>query len=975
MSPRKRPTESRSRGNSPPEKRSCPPARMPDRDMRKPGSIPSPPASRRSSTTAPGPNIPTGPRSDQHRSINASERNDRPTRDVPVPGRDSRIPSPGSFGSGASTPVYHAAPTVPSMLPQAWESRPASHLTHVQQHEAATRTTSKPTMDSLRKLRARIKATASNAKAPSMSINTAAPNVVSVSIPSEDTFEKLKHEITELKKERLAMISRIDTLEQRSTDDHAGLRIKVEELFASCENFKRDKAKQEKDLQQVLSRQDTVETSTKDLPMLRTDVSSIQDWKKTVPTTVEVEKLLDNKSEQSKKLIEAASDRHNSLAGTVQGLQNFSNDMTAIQTWKKSMPTEPVTKDFVRQEIATKVKEAVQSSNDITEKELKKNEEELMKLSGKHSELRKRINQHVGPAEEAFECTKRHLVERIREVEVETKALRQGSTDADKSTREWKDKYPLQTAQVKDIQSEQSKLASRMDSLEKVALIPTMRSTPSCSSSDALVGSPSEPVGSTTSSPVQLGDKNKGPSKPSDASTNLTLVVTQIQGRLQQAEDQLRRLTSIETQVKSRESIASKLADLKKHMDKELANLRAESLHERVNDIDEAVAKIEVDMNNARLQISVLNEDVPRHFNEKFDPLKESVQQALDQISKNKMTQGENKEIQGKEIAAIQKSVTDLEARTQAAQSCATTAADVTAAQKQEVERLRQTLDEEKTISNRAVGELNGHLAAINGQMDALSLALRNLQDQYTNITTDDLHQKMVHWFLQHYPANNGQALHQIGVIRQDVARLQSQATQTAWIPSSLKGLQSRAAQTAWIPSSLKKLQPLLDTGNRSETSQEDLQKIENARKTADSASTTATSALSQVDVLKQQIESLEATCDEQRKVIQGLKDASSSCVNTPTVEDHNASLQEVRSQIKCIRETLNPHTKILETLEHAYMTFIKPNEAVFPFLAQIFITILQILGHLDDVNQNTAAREALQLDYTYDLRGLAKDL
>jgi predicted nucleic acid-binding Zn-ribbon protein len=66
--------------------------------------------------------------------------------------------------------------------------------------------------------------------------------------------------------------------------------------------------------------------------------------------------------------------------------------------------------------------------------------------------------------------------------------------------------------------------------------------------------------------------------------------------------------------------------------------------------------------------------------------------------------------------------------------------------------------------------------------MDVIKLGVRNLQDQYNNITTDDLHQRMAGWFLEQYPSDTANFLRRISGVEQELRRLHGHWQQVSWI-------------------------------------------------------------------------------------------------------------------------------------------------------------------------------------------------
>jgi chromosome segregation ATPase len=105
------------------------------------------------------------------------------------------------------------------------------------------------------------------------------------------------------------------------------------------------------------------------------------------------------------------------------------------------------------------------------------------------------------------------------------------------------------------------------------------------------------------------------------------------------------------------------------------------------------------------------------------------------------------------------------------------------------VEQLTQNLKQEmvqfttKITNEVALCEqgIASHKDTTTNAVDSISLAFRSLQDQYNNINTDVLHGKMVQWFLQAYPSNAANMVQQFASLQRDVQNLQNS---TKWITS-----------------------------------------------------------------------------------------------------------------------------------------------------------------------------------------------
>ncbi|EFQ96160.1 hypothetical protein PTT_02670 [Pyrenophora teres f. teres 0-1] len=205
----KRPLESRSRGNSPPDKRSRPPEPRPALQDRYANTIApavlSPPPSRKSSLAGLPQRALTGSRlsPEHHRPDAAGQRSLRQERgrDSPSLINNARNRSPSSIGSGASTPTRQAALPVPSMLPFA--------VSRQHQDEA----TGPIALQALRRLKARKKEIASHARAAVARQEESPAPATSTSKSHEVQLKVHQFDIAQLKKEREELTNRLKKIE------------------------------------------------------------------------------------------------------------------------------------------------------------------------------------------------------------------------------------------------------------------------------------------------------------------------------------------------------------------------------------------------------------------------------------------------------------------------------------------------------------------------------------------------------------------------------------------------------------------------------------------------------------------------------------------------------------------------------------------------------------------------------------------
>jgi DNA repair exonuclease SbcCD ATPase subunit len=169
--------------------------------------------------------------------------------------------------------------------------------------------------------------------------------------------------------------------------------------------------------------------------------------------------------------------------------------------------------------------------------------------------------------------------------------------------------------------------------------------------------------------------------------------------------------------------------------------------------------------------IEVLTDTLPNMLTKNFDPFKIQVHKDRD-LTNTKLEALEQR------VVALQQSSPALEETKVAIESLRQEIMPlqnlvINASQcAQDISSLKQQLLEKADAS------------AIDEHMNNFRHSFRVLQDQYNNLTTDELHGKMVHWILQHYPTSTATMQQQYASLLQDVREVHELYAQLSWIPS-----------------------------------------------------------------------------------------------------------------------------------------------------------------------------------------------
>ncbi|KAJ4990663.1 hypothetical protein SVAN01_03894 [Stagonosporopsis vannaccii] len=187
------------------------------------------------------------------------------------------------------------------------------------------------------------------------------------------------------------------------------------------------------------------------------------------------------------------------------------------------------------------------------------------------------------------------------------------------------------------------------------------------------------------------------------------------------------------------------------------------SLHQGFNNLEADVEAIDKGLHGVNTQVEAVSESVKSLFAEQFDPLKAHTEEQIKQLSQRLVQLSRSlNEIQDKakkaekECPASNFSAPQLKLVQDMVQD---------SAKATELKRLQEALgDLQKQVTH---GLFNGKQAN-----DTVKAAVRNLQDQYDNISTDDLYQKIARWIIQQYPTSMPNLIHRVETLEHEAAQV-----------------------------------------------------------------------------------------------------------------------------------------------------------------------------------------------------------
>jgi chromosome segregation ATPase len=313
----------------------------------------------------------------------------------------------------------------------------------------------------------------------------------------------------------------------------------------------------------------------------------------------------------------------------------------------------------------------------------------------------------------------------------------------------------------------------------------------------------------------------------------------------------------------------------------------------------------------------------------------------------------------------------------------------------QEMSSVKQELDQLRAVQNNVNGRQDHEMQGFKNQLaakqdtviaehslDVVRLGLRNLQDQYNNITTDNLHQQMVHWFLAHYPSNTADLLLRLQSAEQELNQLKSHWQQVSWI-------QSYAAALRALVKNGSALSPPIPNGSFQQqiatNANEAVDAARIARAKSEAADKRVTEFHAEIQTLSAKLEELitderttraefvsKAGAEHRQRVISEDKIRTSiHQLREETQKDTIIVSTSLASAITRLEQVETASNQLRDEYNTTVSTIIEPNTDFLGRLKEVFIAVAQLQQATARLNQKLPREKLLQLSWTHDLSPL----
>jgi len=855
------------------------------------------------------------------------------------------------------------------------------------------------------------------------------------SIPGAPLIAQLKAqqmEITYLKRERESMSEKLKVLE--------GLPGQLKELMSKLDQakphsqavqaFEARVAELEK-MRPLLEKVEALETAvTKHAARpaqsakLERDVDELMRWKSQQATRPEIEGIVKaNVQSIAQSEMKAVEDRFNKrIDEEHKTLATLSAGFRVLDDSNKDLDRKI---DVQLQKLAGRIAE------------VDRNEGETHKLV---KGLRNDLGTYIGPIQREFEHDKGTLVERLNKLGLVVGQVKNFQSEQSKLSNEQR-KLTLDQG---GLSGEQKKLESRVDALEKKANLPgpgfkkvgTTVAGPSANSNSVSGDLPVQRlnridkdieqlqqscagVEALSSQVARLGERAETTKEQIETLNVVKAQYDQLSDRMSTVEGQSSGLADLENLRGSLAELQSRLSDLETRnsgaplqtsdASDEVARLSTEvsRLDKEMDGLFDRLGEAEVTYHNHRPRLDVLETAVPALFRENFDPFKKDMEKGLERIDQS--------------VDALDGRVGRLEqpplqTPPQPPSPPDSTVPD-TKVLKVELTELQTTVADESSARQQAIHEMQQIIAfkadkaIMEQQMDRFALSFRNLQDQYNNITTDDLHARMVHWFLQNYPSNAANMVQQFASLQQEVKTLQDQ------LQSRLQDLTTPLAAAPNPPGSAKPdsevilPQTLARIDEACNSAKEAIKIAEEAKTKADEAAepiggiqrtlhnlnmptapfarTIVTQALEKsIRDLQKEVEAgladardarVSAISDERAERINATNELRSAAGNNhdlrvkemkelkASVASCTTTQEELSTRLTSLEETSQALRHDVDTINN---DFIAPNQELFGYWPSVLIVVCQLQSLLESINQNLP-KAPIAIEWHVDLNEL----
>ncbi|KAH8726061.1 hypothetical protein GQ44DRAFT_726427 [Phaeosphaeriaceae sp. PMI808] len=940
MNSRKRPAQPNSRGNSPPDKRTRPSRQRssthnwsPDAEAYTAPSGTS--ASRKGSDTSlasrkgsiPGSadDVPTGTRrTNKNDGIKASS-------DIIPPRRSSLGQSPihvqsPSSGSGSLTPL-HGAPPAPSMLPQA-TARNA---------QASSATSQSISLATLRRLKHRKHQIANEFKGKTGDVTLNSSLAVKV--------KAQQMEIGQLKKEREQMSKRLEVLEN--------LPNQVKELTKRLDSAPNHSTSIKHVIERVadLEVKVTKDHKSESIADLQSDIDKLKSWKEAESTSMDQKDDIMNSAVLREALLKIETD-HSKLKTALrttkvqlhEQVEDITESLTSLKSDSATLKT--FMQNFEEQKVFTQLQDLSENLSYSTQQQ--------------QADMKTATEALEADFMEQFKITQANLKSTNEQV------VSQGTIIGQVMSFQG-DLSKLRTTQGKLIEG-QSHAEERLDMLEKIGSSSSVVGNTSVATADERSRQHDDEVRELQKSAERGRELQQLVEKHQAVATQLTQIEIQQNltnghsERLDALTDSVRRSDTELATLKS--GIAAlghtTAANLRKINEKLPPNVNLQDIVTQMHDIKATVEMLERDLQSVEATAHGYNNTLeelkavgPELFNNHFDPFKAQMEQQLESFGQamHKIHEEVTKLNQRPLQAPTQRLEDDMEKAREA----------IT----QLFEKFRFRDQELDTVKSG----VTANMSMTEKRFDQLRLGFRNLQHQYNNISTDELHGKMVHWFLQHHPSNTADMLNLLTSLQQEVGGLKALSAQVFWLQErsqsqNLSMLLTDAPQLHVLAGSVDKLQQLpqkLDQideiFHRSKDATDRIEKQAQMIKTID---TTMEVLQISSNNLKSTTNSLEISARElQAWVVHEIANERQACVSATKELRSSADTEHDRrvADIKNLRKDVDACTaiakKIQESSDEVQKTFIRPNRELFGMFNTMLLVVGQIQSVVESINQN----------------------
>lgn len=329
---------------------------------------------------------------------------------------------------------------------------------------------------------------------------------------------------------------------------------------------------------------------------------------------------------------------------------------------------------------------------------------------------------------------------------------------------------------------------------------------------------------------------------------------------------------------------------------KEQSQIEIDQIKKAIQEMDAALQQVEHRVHDHSNSINTLQESMPSLFRDNFDPFKNSVEQKIGIIS-GKL------ESNMKEIVSLNEHVTEIWAQSPKGTSTDLqkgqfdSVVECTKALTEDMSKLQSSLEKEVAARVHDIREVKerlgkkGDIVSVDQQMDVFRASLKGLHDQYNNITTDEIFQRMNYWFVQMYPSDTSALLQRLSSIQQDVAYLKSRTNQTSWI-------ESHSAPLSMLLTDAPRLLALTNELQRMSQNWARVDEVLDDAKAATAAMTKVEEARSKVDALAGRVESMQGLQLDQKKIIDHITASLPSFARLRVVSAIEKEVESLRAHV-----------------------------------------------------------------------------